>query len=112
MAERIPRRMQFQTYSVTRFFSSFLILLLISGCAAMTAPVQEMSNARQTIQAARDAGAKTHAPEMLEQAEQLLQQASQELEEGDYISARNSALKAKQEAIQARQNALQKKQNE
>ncbi len=104
--------MHLQTDSVARFFFSFLILLLISGCAAMTAPVQEMSNARQTIKAAQDAGAKIHAPAMLEQAEQLLQQASEQLEEGDYISARNSALKAKQQAMLARQNALQKKQNE
>ena len=78
----------------------------------MTAPVQEMSNARQTIQAARDAGADIRTPERLAQAEALLQQASQQLEDGDYISARNLALKAKQQAMQARQNALQKKQNE
>ncbi len=104
--------MHHQTDSVVRFLFSFLFLLLISGCAAMTAPVQEMSNARQTIQAARDANAEIHAPEMLSQAEELLQQASQQLEAGDYISARDLALKAKQQGIQARENALQKKQNE
>jgi len=101
--------MHHQTDSVVRFLYSILFLLLISGCAAMTAPVQEMSNARQTIQAARNAGAETHAPKMLSQAEELLQQASQQLEDGDYILARDLALKAKQQAMQARQNALQKK---
>lgn len=75
----------------------------------MTAPVQDMSNARQTIQAARDAGAEVRAADMLGEAEKLLKQASQQLDDGDYISARSLAMKAKWRAIQARQKALQKK---
>ena len=39
-----------------------LIVLLFTACAT-TAPVQEMSNARQTIQAAIEAGAEIHAPD-------------------------------------------------
>ncbi len=104
--------MHHQSDSAVRFLVSVFIILLISGCAAITAPVQEMSNARQTIQAARDAGAEIHAADSLKQAEQLLQQASQQLDDGDYISARSLAMKAKQQAMQARQSALQKKQNE
>ncbi|HFQ14259.1 MAG TPA: DUF4398 domain-containing protein [Gammaproteobacteria bacterium] len=96
----------------SRFFPTFLLVLLMSGCAAMTPPVQEMSNARQTIQAAKEAGAEVHAAASLAQAEELLQQASQEIEDGDYVSARNSALRARQLAMQARENALRKKQDD
>ena len=84
--------------------SSF-ILLLLASCAT-SAPVQEMSNARQTIQAAVDAGAEIHAPAVLAQARNLLEDASRELEAGDYLLARDYAVQAKQLAIQARQTSL------
>ncbi len=88
---------------------SSLILLLFTACAT-TAPVQEMSNARQTIQAAVEAGAELHAPDELANARQLLEDASRELEVGNYPLARDYALQAKQHAMQARQTALLKKQ--
>ncbi|MDH5572842.1 MAG: DUF4398 domain-containing protein [Gammaproteobacteria bacterium] len=78
----------------------------------MTPPVQEMSNARQTIQAARDAGAEIHAGKLLMEAERLLEQASQEIDNKDYFSAKNSAHSAQEQALQARQVALQKSRNE
>ena len=87
--------------------SGLLILLLISGCAT-SPPVQEMSNARQTIQAARDAGAQEHAPERLQVAEKLLDRAAVKLKDGDYPVARNLAIEAQQQAMQARQEALHK----
>ena len=83
------------------------MLLLITACAT-TAPVQEMSNARQTIQAAVEAGAETHAPDELANARELLDDASRELEVGNYPLARDYALQAKQQAMQARQTALLK----
>ena len=83
------------------------MLLLITACAT-TAPVQEMSNARQTIQAAVEAGAEIHAPDELANARELLENASRELEVGNYPLARDYALQAKQQAIQARQTALLK----
>jgi predicted S18 family serine protease len=86
---------------------SSLILLLFTACAT-TAPVQEMSNARQTIQAAVEAGAEIHAPDELANARELLEEASRELEIGNYPLARDYALQAKQRAIQARQTALLK----
>lgn len=86
---------------------SSLILLLFTACAT-TAPVQEMSNARQTIQAAVEAGAEIHAPDELANARELLEEASRELEIGNYPLARDYALQAKQSAIQARQTALLK----
>lgn len=84
--------------------SSF-ILLLLTSCAT-TAPVQEMSNARQSIQAAVEAGAETHAPAVLSQARNLLEDASRELEAGNYLLARDYAVQAKQFALQARQTSL------
>ena len=86
---------------------SSLILLLFTACAT-TAPVQEMSNARQTIQAAVEAGAEIHAPDELANARELLDDASRELEVGNYPLARDYALQAKQQAMQARQTALLK----
>ena len=83
------------------------MLLLITACAT-TAPVQEMSNARQTIQAAVEAGAEIHAPDELANARELLDDASRELEMGNYPLARDYALQAKQQAMQARQTALLK----
>ena len=87
--------------------TSSLILLLFTACAT-TAPVQEMSNARQTIQAAVEAGAEIHAPDELANARELLEEASRELEIGNYPLARDYALQAKQHAMQARQTALLK----
>jgi predicted S18 family serine protease len=84
-----------------------LFLLLFTACAT-TAPVQEMSNARQTIQAAVEAGAEVHAPDELANARELLKDASRELEVGNYPLAREYALQAKQQAMQARQAAILK----
>ncbi|MGH8237621.1 MAG: hypothetical protein ACREXP_11450, partial [Steroidobacteraceae bacterium] len=48
-------------------------VLALAACAG--APVQEMSNARQAIRAARDAGAEKAAPQKLNEAEALLNRA-------------------------------------
>ncbi len=77
-------------------------MLLLTACAS--APVQEMSDARQAIQAAKAAGADVGADQNLSKAETFLQHAQQALEEGSYKSARNSAMAAREEALQAQQN--------
>ncbi len=100
-----PRRACF------RFPGLFVVLLVLLAACATTAPVQEMSNARQSIQAAVEAGAERLAPAQLRQARSLLAEASQMLEEGDYQQARDYALQAKQAAIQAQQLALSKRHN-
>ena len=84
---------------------SSLILLLLTSCAT-TPPVQEMSNARQAIEAAVGVGAGIHAPAVLAQARNLLDDASRELEAGNYLLARDYAVQVKQLAIQARQTSL------
>jgi len=82
-----------------------LLPLLLYGCAT-TPPVQEMSDARQAIRAAREANAQQFAPEMLEAAEAYLQEATSELDAGLYDAARRAALTAKRRAMEARDKAL------
>ena len=95
-------------HSITVHSLIWCLALFLSACV-ITPPVQEMSNARQTIQAAKDVGAEMHAPEMLALAQRLLDKASKQMENGDYHVARNFALEAKQQALQARQKALLKR---
>lgn len=83
---------------------------LLSACAT-TAPVQEMSNARQTLRAAHQVKAQVYAPELVDKAENLLKAAENELLEGEYAQARAYAVAARQEAIRARQKALSQQQN-
>lgn len=79
--------------------------LLLFACT-VNPPVQEMSNARQTIQSAYEVKAKQFAPVALKQAERLLQQATAALDAGDYEGARKYAIAAQQQATKARQQAL------
>jgi len=81
-----------------------LAAALLTACAA--APVQEMSDARQAIQAARQAGAADLSPQALTEAQGLMERAEKQLELGEYAQARESALSAKQRAAEARQDAL------
>jgi len=92
----------------------FLLLLLaaFATACAVNPPVQEMSNARQAIEAAVASGAEVHAPSELAEARALLDQASTALGDGDYPAARNYALEAKAAAIRARQESLRKRQSD
>jgi phage shock protein A len=81
-------------------------LALVAGGCATSAPVQEMSNARQTIASALEVKADIYAPKHLEAAEKLMEQASEALESGDYELARESAVAAQQYAVKARQQAI------
>jgi hypothetical protein len=82
-----------------------LILGVNWGCTAL--PTQEMSDARQAVQAARDSGAATHAPDDLGKAESLLDKAKTALDSGDYATARSNAVEARDEAFKARNKALE-----
>ena len=79
-----------------------ILVLFISACA-VTAPVQEMSNARQSIKAAKDANAEKLATNVLSEAKQRLRSAMRELDAGEYERARILALEAKHLALKARQ---------
>lgn len=91
-------------YTLLRYAGLMMVLGIMAGCA--TAPTQEMSDARQAVQAAREVGAKQHTPIAMESAEHDLSQAEKELHGRNYKLARNDALSAKQEAIKARNMAL------
>lgn len=82
-----------------------LLLLFLSACAVMP-PVQEMSDARQAIKAAREANAEKYAPQKLRSAEDSLELATRTLEQGEYEEARMAATVAKALAIKARDAAV------
>jgi len=80
------------------------VLFAMLACATMP-PVQEMSDARQAIRSAEEAGAARYSPQQLRQARQLLDRAQTDLEAGAYFNARRFALDAREEAIRAREKA-------
>ena len=77
-----------------------IALILISGCAT-SPPIQEMSDARQAIAAAKEAGAEQHAANTLSQAELMLDTAETYLQRGVYWQAKNDAIRAKDKAFEA-----------
>lgn len=83
-------------------YASVFCAVLLVACTA--APVQEMSDARQAIQAAQTA-VKEGKQHNLAKAKQLLGQAEEALEDGEYNEARLNAVAAKEQALQAQQNA-------
>jgi len=76
-----------------------ILLLALVGC--VSAPVQEMSDARQAIAAAEEAGAARLAPEPLAAARQYLADAEQSLQTHSYGLARSHAISAKTKAVEA-----------
>jgi hypothetical protein len=77
------------------------LLLGIALAACSGAPVQEMSNARQAIRAAREAGAERTAPQTLKEAEALLNSAEGNLQRRAYRDARRDAIQAHDKAAEA-----------
>jgi len=55
---------------------------VVAGCAGL--PVQQMSDARQAITAAEQAGAAEYAPELLAESKRLVDRAKANLNEGEY----------------------------
>lgn len=78
-------------------------LLTLAACAAGP-PVQEMSDARQAIAVAREAGASEYAPTDLRAAEDFLDSALRNLSRKDYDQARVDAVEAKNKARAALQS--------
>jgi hypothetical protein len=75
----------------------------LGGCVG--APVQEMSNARQAVRAAQQAGGAKYAPEAMSEAERLLQSAKTNQSKGEYRIAREQAEQARDKAMVALQEA-------
>jgi len=80
-------------------------LPVLSACTVV-APVQEMSNARQTLNLAKVTKAEVYAQEKYTKAQEFLDQAVNQLNSGDFIEARRLALQATQAAKQAHLVAL------
>jgi hypothetical protein len=76
------------------------LLLFLISCGSGP-PVQEMSDARQAIAVAREAGAEERAAQQLRDAEALLDRAQQKLSDRAYDEARQNALQAKLKALDA-----------
>jgi hypothetical protein len=90
------------TRSITRLFGVLALTLLLAACETAP-PVQEMSDARQAITVAREAGAADLAAAELAAAEQYLQNAESKLDDEQYREARQAALEAKLRAQKALQ---------
>ena len=75
------------------------LALLLAACE--TAPVQEMSDARQAIAVAREAGAEDLAASELREAEAYLESAQVKLENRAFAQARVDAIAAKNSALEA-----------
>jgi len=85
------------------FLATFLaISLTLALTACSSAPVQEMSDARQAITAAKKVGAEKHSPSVYSKARQQLLAAENALRNGHYPQARKNALRAKKQAVRAR----------
>lgn len=74
-------------------------LLGVVGC--QTAPVQEMSDARQAITVAQKAGAQEYAPSDLKDALDYLASAESFINQHKYENARRNAVNAKKSAMDA-----------
>jgi len=82
-----------------------LLCAALVSCAA-TPPVQEMSDARQALSAAREANASRLAPVIMKKAEESMEEAARGFEQGHYLDAREAARSARRDAIRARDEAL------
>lgn len=96
------------SYLLPRLLGLLFITHFLLGCAAI--PVQEMSDARQAVEAAEAAGAANLAPDDYQRAVILLRNAEAEWAMGDYDAAHESAAQAKRLALKAQQQAQQKAQ--
>ncbi len=80
------------------------MIMLVTACA--TAPVQEMSDARQAIRSAQAADAAHYSPNQLRAALQSMRKAQIWLDQGAYANAMQYAVDARQQAIHARDTAV------
>ena len=77
-----------------------MAMLLAAGCQT-SPPVQEMSDARQAITAAKEAGAAEYAADELNAAVEFLNSAETYLQSNSFHFARRDAIAAKSKALDA-----------
>lgn len=91
-----------QALGIQTFIKGLALVVILSLTACETTPpAQEMSDARQAIAVAKEAGAEERAAFHLRAAEQYLETAKQALNEGKYGEARRNAKHAKMKALDA-----------
>ncbi|HVY21985.1 MAG TPA: DUF4398 domain-containing protein [Steroidobacteraceae bacterium] len=83
-----------------------LLAIMLSACAS--APVQEMSDARQAVQAALQSGAATAAPAQMNAAQTALRLAERLVRDRQFEAARHYAVDARAKAIEAQSIAQHK----
>ncbi len=88
-----------------KLLASAILCGVLFACTG-NAPVQEMSNARQTLQTAKTARADLYAQDKYSRAKGFLDEAANHLNSGDFNQARQLALKATLEAKQAHLDAI------
>src|SRR5688572_1494375 len=84
-----------------------LVGMALIACAG--APVQEMSDARQAIKAAQEAGAEQFARDTFSEAQTLLSTAEAQLQKRQFRTARRDASAARAKAVQALHTAQTKR---
>jgi hypothetical protein len=84
---------------MTRVLALLIGIVCLVGCRS--APVQEMSDARQAIAAAQVAGAAERAPGDFAAAQAAISRAEAHLQAQEYTRARLAALEAKHRAAAA-----------
>jgi len=77
-----------------------MLVVTMASCESGP-PVQEMSDARQAISVAKEAGAEKAAPDDIREAEALLDSAQKNLADRAYSQARRDAMQAKEKALHA-----------
>ena len=91
-----------QASVIQLFFKTLLLATLFVFVACETTPpAQEMSDARQAIAVAKEAGAAEHAAFHLKAAEDYLHSAERALSDHNYSEARRDAKHAKMKALDA-----------
>ena len=88
------------------FIAVLLAGVVVTACAS--APVQEMSDARQAIRAAQNAGASQKAPAQLQSAQTLMSSAEASLQKRMYRAAKRNAVAAREQAVEAMQAAAKR----
>lgn len=88
-----------------RVLSMLAAIWAVAACVTAP-PVQEMSDARQAINAAEEADAAKLAPESLGDARRFLEQAEAQIQQQAYGPARMNAVRAKNRAAQALRSSV------
>ena len=100
----MPSEAESRRIRIRHAICTLIASLFLAAC--VSAPVQQMSDARQAIQSAIEAGAPRLAPGPLQEAERLVEEAEAALAAHAYERARLLAETARQKAIAAREASL------